>query len=445
MKLVLLTHPPALVTVSQPRFAEMIRRGLVERGHTVELWTSASLLARRSVPSAFLRKWLGYADQFVLYPRELRRRIREQPADTVFVVTDQALGMWVPHLAHRPHVIHCHDFLALRSALGEFPEHPTGWTGRQYQRLIRKGFSQGRAFISVSQKTREELHRFLAQSPTGPRTSQRGCPYLSEVVHNGLNHPFRPMELAERMPLLKKTGVAISEPGFIVHVGGNQWYKNRQGVLAVYRAYAAARFFHKPGPLNPTFSPGGGEGVRRTDEGGRGLQARNSVLENSQPPELWLIGSAPTAELRGLAAAIPAPGRVHFLSGLDNDQVNAAYAHAKALLFPSLEEGFGWPIVEAMASGCPVITTAAAPMTEVAGDAARLIPRMPAAAPGGEQQAWAQNAASVVAEVVQMRGAPRADLVRRGWQNARRFDTAKTLDAYARIYQQVLAAWTKEH
>jgi len=395
MHLVLLTHPPALGTVSQPRFAEMIRRGMMERGHTVELWTSAPILARRSVPSALLRKWLGYADQFLLYPRELRRRIREQPADTVFVVTDQALGMWVPHLVHRPHVIHCHDFLALRSALGEFPEHPTGWTGRQYQRLIRKGFSHGRAFISVSQKTREDLQRFLT----------RGSP-LSEVVHNGLNHPFRPMELAGRISKLKAVGINIPEAGCLLHVGGNQWYKNRKGVLAIYRAYAATQ---------------------------------------PSPPELWLIGSTPTAELRGLADRIPVPGKVRFLTGLDNDQVNAAYAHAKILLFPSLEEGFGWPIVEAMASGCPVITTAAAPMTEVAGNAARLIPRMPASAQSSEQRAWAQNAASVVAEVVQMSREQRADLVQRGWQNARRFDTEQTLDAYARIYQQVLGAWTKDH
>lgn len=51
----------------------------------------------------------------------------------------------------------------------------------------------------------------------------------------------------------------------------------------------------------------------------------------------------------------------------------------------------------------------------------------------------------VVAEVVQMSREQRANMVQRGLQNARRFDTEKTLDAYARIYQQVLGAWTKDH
>jgi len=388
MHLVLLTHPPSFSQTSMLRFPEMIRRGMVERGHTVELWTSSPFLSRRSVPSAFLRKWLGYADQFLLYPRELRRRIREQSSDTVFVVTDQALGMWVPHLAHRSHVIHCHDLLALRSALGEFPEHPTGWTGRQYQRLIRKGFSRGRAFISVSQKTREDLHRFLA----------RGSP-LSEVVHNGLNHPFRPMEEAECVSRLKAAGIEMPETGILLHVGGNPWYKNRRGVLEIYRAYAASHPY---------------------------------------PPMLWMIGTAPSGELKALAAGIPAPGKVQFLTGLANETVNAAYSLARAFVFPSLEEGFGWPIAEAMAAGCPVITTDRAPMTEVAGKAAYLIPRMPATGKPADIESWATTAAATLATVLQLKVGERAQCVQRGLLNARRFDTEVTLNAYARIYQQAL-------
>jgi glycosyltransferase involved in cell wall biosynthesis len=370
-----------------PRFADMIRRGMEQRGHSVAVWTSSPLLASRSVPSAFLRKWLGYADQFLLYPRKLRRQIHAQPADTLFVVTDQALGMWVPHLAHRPHVIHCHDFLALRSALGEFPEHPTGWTGRRYQRLIQNGFSRGQAFISVSKKTQCDLHRFLPSPPP-----------LSEVVYNGLNHPFRPMEIAERISKLKTAGIYVPEAGYLLHVGGNQWYKNRRGVLEMYRAYVS-------------------------------LVAR--------PAALWLIGAPPSERLRALAAAIPAPGQVCFLSNLNNEQVNAGYAHAKALLFPSLEEGFGWPIVEAMASGCPVITTDVAPMTEVAGTAARLIPRMPASV--NAQHSWAHAAAKVVAEVVHLDQNERARMLAQGFANAARFDTNTALAAYAKIYQSILA------
>jgi glycosyltransferase involved in cell wall biosynthesis len=369
-----------------PRFAGMIIHGMAERGHQVELWTSRQILGRLPMATSFVRKWLGYADQFLIFPRELRHKINQQPDDTLFVVTDQALGMWIPPLAHRPHVIHCHDFHALKSALGEFPENQVRRTGRRYQQLIRRGFSRGRAFICISEKSRSDLHRFLP-----------GVPNISEVVHNGLNHPFRPMELAERIPLLKKTGVGISGPGFIVHVGGNQWYKNRTGVLKVYRALAAV---------------------------------------HPHPPALWLIGAKPTEAMRELASSIPAPGEVRFLSGLTNDQVNAAYAHARVLLFPSLEEGFGWPIIEAMASGCPVITTNLAPMTEVAGDAARLIPRMPPDAAG--QASWVKSAVAVLEEVVNLDPISRAGLQAKGGLNAARFKTEIALAAYEQIYHRVL-------
>ena len=388
MRLVLLVHPTSFPSESMSRFAGMILQGMKERNHEAELWTSSPKFGRLPVRFGFMRKWLGYFDQFVLYPRALRRRVDQAYRDSLFVITDQALGMWVPCLAHRPHVIHCHDFLALGSALGRFSENPTGWSGKQYQRLIRKGFSRGRAFISVSAKTREDLHHVLP-----------GVPKISEVVHNGLNYPFYPIGLADRMSLLGQGPIEIPKEGFIMHIGGNQWYKNRNGVLEIYRAYA------------------------------------NSY---SNPSALWMVGAPPTTQLLNLAASIPRPGRVHFLWGLTNKQVNAAYSHARVLLFPSLEEGFGWPIVEAMASGCPVITTSRPPMIEVAGDSATLIPRMPASPT--ELATWARSVARTLDEVVRMKENDRAKAISHGRTNAARFNTAKALAAYEEIYCRALTA-----
>lgn len=58
---------------------------------------------------------------------------------------------------------------------------------------------------------------------------------------------------------------------------------------------------------------------------------------------------------------------------LTDDELNLAYAGALALVYPSLYEGFGMPVIEAMASGCPVITTAHGSLAESAGSAALLI------------------------------------------------------------------------
>lgn len=64
------------------------------------------------------------------------------------------------------------------------------------------------------------------------------------------------------------------------------------------------------------------------------------------------------------------PSLVSFLPYLDEEELRGLYLEAGALFFPSLDEGFGIPVLEAMATGTPVITAQAASMPEVAGEAA---------------------------------------------------------------------------
>jgi mannosyltransferase len=67
------------------------------------------------------------------------------------------------------------------------------------------------------------------------------------------------------------------------------------------------------------------------------------------------------------------PGRYQHLTNVDNAALNKYYKNAICLLYPSIYEGFGLPILEAMANGCAVITTNASSIPEVAGDAAILL------------------------------------------------------------------------
>src|SRR5262245_46794200 len=135
MNLVFFGHPSFLDQQSMPRFARMLADGMSDRGHTVEMLSPvARFFNLHSNPS--VKKWLGYVDQYIVFPNQIKKKLKTYPKDTLFVFTDQALGPWVPVVAGRPHVIHCHDFMALRSSLGEIQENPTSWTGKQYQALI---------------------------------------------------------------------------------------------------------------------------------------------------------------------------------------------------------------------------------------------------------------------------------------------------------------------
>ena len=70
-----------------------------------------------------------------------------------------------------------------------------------------------------------------------------------------------------------------------------------------------------------------------------------------------------------LARRLEIAERVVEIEDAPDQLLEALYTCAVALLYPSLSEGFGWPIVEAQACGCPVICTNLPPMPETAGDA----------------------------------------------------------------------------
>jgi glycosyltransferase involved in cell wall biosynthesis len=76
------------------------------------------------------------------------------------------------------------------------------------------------------------------------------------------------------------------------------------------------------------------------------------------------------AEFESLTRTLGIRSRVKFLGFVSDEDLKSLYAGAKALLFPSFYEGFGFPPLEAMAFGCPVIASRAASIPEVCGDAA---------------------------------------------------------------------------
>ena len=114
--------------------------------------------------------------------------------------------------------------------------------------------------------------------------------------------------------------------------------------------------------------------------------------------------------------------RVELVGHVERDELAALYRGAACLVFPSRYEGFGLPIVEAMASGTPVVAARAGAVPEVAGDAAVLVePGDPVALAGGIERAMAD----------------RERLVAAGLERAKRYswvETARqTLDVYREL------------
>lgn len=135
---------------------------------------------------------------------------------------------------------------------------------------------------------------------------------------------------------------------------------------------------------------------------------------------LVLVGHLEAPARAALAADPAAAAATVQLSGVKADALQALYSAAAALLFPSWWEGFGWPVLEALACGCPVITTDRAPMSEVGGDAAIYLPPCPNEP--ARRDAWILQAAAVVEGVLARDPAEQKHWRARGLAQAKRFN-----------------------
>jgi glycosyltransferase involved in cell wall biosynthesis len=357
---------------SMRRFSAVLERELRQRGCEV------SVLAPRAIAGALragrtgVGKWLGYVDKFLLFPWTLRsaiRRARRNGADVVVHIADHSNATYTRYLRDVPHLVTCNDLLAVRSARGEFPQNPTRWSGRILQRMILSGLNQAQEIACISGATRQDVLRLCALRPSAVR-----------LVYMGLNYPYAP-----------RPGAALTmrDRPFVLHVGGNQWYKNRLGVLRIYAELKKA--------------------------------SRGAAV-----PALLMVGERFTKPMRDFIAANGLSDDVIERAGVGNQDLEALYTGAELLLYPSLAEGFGWPVLEAMACGCRVVTSGRAPLTEVGGTAAVYIDPEDVAA-----------AAHTTLAVLHESPDDRMARVEAGIHHQRQFSTATMIDSYLDVYRSL--------
>ncbi len=156
------------------------------------------------------------------------------------------------------------------------------------------------------------------------------------------------------------------------------------------------------------------------------LRAFRLVVEWGYPGSLVLVGrwGWRTEAIREELERSPVRGRIVHMDYVERDLLPVLYSRAEALLFPSWLEGFGLPLLEAMASGTPVVTSGCSVMPEVAGPAAVYV-----------DPASPHGIASGILSLVQD-PEHRERLVEAGRERARRFTWEATAAASAQVLRQ---------
>lgn len=225
---------------------------------------------------------------------------------------------FLPFRFDGPIVITIHDLSLLR-----YPETHPAERVRNFRRYLPDAIERAARIIVDSEFVGREVIDMFGVDPARLR-----------AIHLGVSAEYRPRRAEETAACLAKYRLKRSE--YILAVGTLEPRKNlNQAVETHARLPASAR---KRAPL--------------VIAGGKGWIAR---------------------ELEGKLSATGQPGDVRWLGYVPTEDLALLYAGARFLVYPSIYEGFGLPVLEAMASGIPVITSNQASLPEVAGNAGMLL------------------------------------------------------------------------
>jgi glycosyltransferase involved in cell wall biosynthesis len=309
----------------------------------------------------------NYLARLVSYPVAVRRL----EAD-VFHLLDHGLGYLAAALPGPRTVVTCHDLAPLRAERSD-RRFRTGWATLARYRLVARILPRVAAVVCDSEATRRDLLSLTDVDPA-----------RTETVRPGLSPAFRPLGEAERRDASDRIG--FGKRRLVLHVSATRYpYKNVPGVLRVVAALRAG-----------------------------GIDAA-----------LLRVGRPLYRHERRLAERLGLDGVIREVGPVSDEELTGLYNAADAFLFPSYHEGFGWPPLEAMACGTPVVASDCAALTESLGDAAL-------SAPADDADGLAEAMATVFASPELA-----ASLRERGLRRASRFSWSSAAERYAGVYRGV--------
>ena len=309
--------------------------------------------------------------RFWSYPRWLRA----QPRADVYHIVDHSYAHLAAALPRGRAVITCHDTDAFRALLATGERESS--LPRFFVKRVLAGLRRAAVVACVSEHTRQEL---LAHGLVEPARLV--------VVPNGVHPSFTPdPDAAADYDAMELTGPVGGAD--LLHVGSTIPRKRIDVLLEVLAAVARRR----------------------------------------PSTRLWRVGGAFTDQQRARARELGVEHLITVLPFVSRPVLAALYRRASLVVLTSEREGFGLPVIEAMACGAPVVCTDLPVLREVGGEAAEYCAI-------GEIDAWTQRILALLAER-DARGDAWAARRARALRHARRFTWAGNASAMQRVYARV--------
>lgn len=285
-------------------------------------------------------------------------------------VTDNALAHHIPRFIQRsPVVVTAHDLMPFTEP-GYYASKPEALVKRAFLGRPRSRLRLANVVMAVSQYTARQLEGVIPDS------------LPVHLVPNSVRDPFHPRSDAAQA--LASAGFAPAARQAVVSVGNDRAYKNLD---ALFEALA------RP-PLAQFGLARAGVGLpRRTLRQARALGLEHRLVE---------------------------------FGALSDDLLAALYSSGAVLAHPSLAEGFGIPVIEAMACGLPVVTSDGGALPEVVGEAGVVVPL----APPNFAARFGEGILQAVARSEELRAA--------GLERARGFRPAEVVPKLLNAYQDAI-------
>ena len=319
-----------------------------------------------------VNKIQDYLTRFLSYPRQI-----EEIESDIFHIVDHANAYLASNLDMRKVVITCHDLMYLKQLKREIPlgyeDGFISWPAGRIFLWSCEYIPKASKLITVSNATKKDMVRLL------------GCRQEDiSVIYHGIDSRFREIKDKDLLQILRNK-LARGAKYALLNIGSKSSYKNFAGLL----------------------------------------YALNILVKRYGRDVLLIRVGEVTKRHRRLMEKLNLGQYIKVLTDIPPDELNIIYNISDVFVFPSFYEGFGWPTIEAMACGLPIVSSDKGGLKEIVEDAAYIIDPYDA-----------QNIARAIVNVLEDAD-KREELIIKGFERVKKFNNKDMASQTYQIYQQV--------